>query len=272
MDAVVITLTRFPNRLAKMADQLRALGQPFIAFYGTDGLTLSETERHRVDTWQRRWISEYPLTDNEIGCFLSHLRALQLLLDSQADMLAVLEDDLVISSDLPSVLCAIESLDIDFDIIDLHRKFRRGEFFIPCADLLPDAQIGLIGYTHMGTLGYVVSRNGARRFLSRARRFVHAVDKAMHRYWANGLQIYGMSRPMVEEDKSIPSIIDATRTARCMFPDARALRWRLARTISKSIDGVRKRCYFPIYSLSARRRFTRLDSHGSSNSGQQGHK
>ena len=119
--------------------------------------------------------------------------------------------------------------------------------------LLPGYALGRVGYTHMRTLGYVVSRHGAEMFLARTRRFVHAVDKSLHRYWANGLEIYGLERPIIAADEVIPSSIDETRESREAFPDAHALHWQVARGLTRAADSIGKRLYFPLYVHRGRR-------------------
>jgi glycosyl transferase family 25 len=207
-----------------------------------------------ADPWRRRWITGYPLTDNEIACYISHLRAMRHLLADAADqMLTVLEDDVLISPDLPAVLQAIETCGKSFDFIDLHRNLKHNEIFAQCHGLLPGYALGRVGYTHMRTLGYVVSRHGAEAFLTRTRLFVHAIDKSLHRYWANGLDIYGLERPVIVPDEVIPSSIDETRERRTAFADARALHWQVARRLTRAADSIAKRLYFPLYVYGGRR-------------------
>jgi glycosyl transferase family 25 len=253
MRLLLINLERAPERLAAMTTRLDAVGQSFTVLRATDGRCLTQTDRARADGWKRRWITEYPLTDNEIGCYLSHLGAMQELLNSGEKMLAVLEDDLTVTPELPHVLRAIEASGIAFSMIDLHRNFKPGEVFVPCSELFGNCQIGRIGYTHMNNFGYVVSRQGAFRFIAAHRRFVHAVDKAMHRYWANGLELYGLSHPVVSNDPATASMIDETRATRPRFPDADALHWRLARMLSRGTDSIRKRLCCPFYAHRGRR-------------------
>ena len=63
----------------------------------------------------------------------------------------------------------------------------------------------------MGAVGYVVSREGARKFLARATRLAHAVDKKIHRTWAHGLDVYGLERRAVEHADNGHSYIEGRR-------------------------------------------------------------
>eukprot|EP01035_Chromulina_nebulosa_P038569 gene38569-52107_t len=110
-----------------------------------------------------------------------------------------------------------------------------------------DGKVLRANVNFLNTLGYVVSRRGAERFLARSTRFVHAVDKAMHRWWANGLELYGLSRPMVATDPQFVSMIAETRADRPEFPAARMPHWLAARALVRVSDSVRKRLLFPAY-------------------------
>jgi GR25 family glycosyltransferase involved in LPS biosynthesis len=150
------------------------------------------------------------------------------------------------------VLDAIENLATDFDFIDLHRTFKKGERFLPCLRLVPGCRLGRIGYTHMNATAYVMSQSGARSFLNHARRFAHAVDKEMHRYWANGLDIYGLEKPVAMQDDGGYSYIDETRgqdrsEERLRYPNADGLYWQLQRRWTKICDSLQKRRAFAAY-------------------------
>jgi glycosyl transferase family 25 len=252
MDVILINLARAPERLQRMQAQFMALQMIFQVLVATDGKTISDAERNLVDNERRKWITAFPLTDNEIGCWLSHRRAMEQLIASGKPMAVVIEDDASLSSDLPRVLTAIEERAAPFDIIDLHRNFRRNEIFVPCRPLLPALRLGRIGYTHMNATAYVVSREGAQKFLAFAPRFAHAFDKELHRYWANGLDIYGLEKPVAEQDDGGHSYIDETRSQdkpqqRLRYADADDLKWRMARKLTRLYDSIFKRWAFAAY-------------------------
>lgn len=236
-----------------MRARFAALGLDHEILDATDGGTLTDAQRARVDHAGRKKITRYPLTDNEIGCYFSHLRAMRRVAEGSEPMAAILEDDVTLSPRLPEALAAIEARALPFDAITLHRTLKKGEIFAPCAELAPGLSLGRVGYTHMNLQGYVLSREGARRFLERNAPITHAVDKELHRYWANGLDIYGLSEAMVTHEDEGVSMIDETRGPRAAYPDADRPRWRFARFITKLGDSVAKRWAFSRYVERGRR-------------------
>ena len=247
MKIILLSLIRATDRRQQMAQRFADLALPYEILDATDGAALSPEQRARVDHDGRKRITRYPLSDNEIGCFYSHHRAMQSIADGDAPMAAILEDDVTLSPDLPHALAVIEARALPFDAIDLHRTMKKNEIFAPCFRLAPNLDLGRIGYTHMNLQGYVLSRDGARRFLERTPRIAHAVDKELHRYWANGLDLYGLSRAMVTHADGGHSMIDETRGPRAAYPDADQWRWRLARFSTKLGDTIAKRLAFRSY-------------------------
>ena len=249
MEIYIINLARAPERLAQRQAEFDAFGLPFETLVATDGRALTPEDKARVDHKKRRKISPYPLTDNEIGCWLSHCRAMQRVIDRNLPMAAILEDDATLSADFPRVIRAIESHPAPFDVIDLHRNFKKSEIFSPARPLTNDIALGRIGYTHMNATGYVISNHGAKKFLAATPTFAHAVDKDLHSYWINGLDIYGLEKPVAVQNDGGHSYIDETRGQdrpqdRPRYPDSNSLYWRAQRRWTKIKDSLQKRQAF----------------------------
>jgi len=247
MRIIVINLARAADRRAAMQRRFAGIGLAFEVLDATDGRALTSEERGMADVERRRCRARRPLTDNEIACFLSHRRAMAKLMASNEPMAAVLEDDVALSPELPHVLDAIAAQAGRFDVIDLFRAGKRSEFFVPCRPLLPGLQLGRIGYAHMGTVGYVVSRAGAARFLGQTVRFADEVDRELHRHWVNGLDVYGLEHAVVAHADAGVSMIHETRGRAGDYPDADTWRLGLRRAAYRLSDSVWKRVTFPAY-------------------------
>ena len=105
-----------------------------------------------------------------------------------------------------------------------------------------------------------MSREGALKFLKYAPRFAHAVDKEMHRYWANGLNMYGLERPVAVQDDRGYSYIDETRgqnrpSERMCYPDADGIYWKIRRRWTQISDSIQKRLAFAAYRYKAKKLF-----------------
>ena len=236
-----------------MQMNLSALNMPFEIFEAADGCDLTRSERAFMDDAARRRVSRFPLSDSEIGCWHSHRRIMLKIAEQGPEIAAVLEDDAGLSQHFPRVLRAIEQSRASFDFIDLHRIFRGMEIFYPCCNLCEGFDLGRIRYLQMRLTGYVISRQGARKFLAGVPRFAHAVDKSMKRWWSNGLSYFVLSQPVVTHDDYGCSLIDGTRALRVPFAEADAIHWRATRLFTRLSDSVRMRIGFPGYLREGRR-------------------
>ncbi len=107
----VINLKRSPDRREYMERQLEACQLPFTILEATDGSAHTFTPEDSAS-----------LSQGELGCALSHRRALQTFLDSSALYALIMEDDIEMSDRFPttfstilSSLNAVESTYIQFD-------------------------------------------------------------------------------------------------------------------------------------------------------------
>jgi len=247
MRIIVINLARAVERRTTMQQRFAELGLTFEFLEATDGLALTAKEKAMADHDRRRRHIRRPLIDNEIACFISHRRAMAALVASGEPMAAVLEDDVTLSPELPSVLDAIAAQKGRFDVVDLFRAEKPSEFFVFCRPLLPGLALGRIGYAHMGAVGYVISREGATRFLQQTEQFTDEVDRELHRHWINGLDIYGLERPVIFHDDAGASMINEARGRAVDYPDVGRWSDRLHRSGYRLYESLIKRITLPAY-------------------------
>jgi glycosyl transferase family 25 len=244
---VVVSLARALERRALISAQLNTIGAPYCFLDATDGRELTRFERSFVDDRGRRAITKYPLTDGEIGCWHSHRRIMVDLAMNGPEMVAVVEDDVAILPDFLRVLAAVEQSRVAFDVLDIHRVFKPSQTFVRHSTLCDGFDIGWLRYTQMTTTGYVIRREGAIKFLQSVPRFAHAVDKALKRWWANGLNYFVLSKPIVSVPRHGHSHIDDDgRASRVAYDDADRLYWRAVRGITRASDSLSKRRQFEV--------------------------
>ena len=145
-----------------------------------------------------------PLVNGEKGCYASHLRAWQWLLDSQHSALVVLEDDVKLKPEFAAVVEAIAALPAAWDMVKLlgrpatgkREKLRGQRALIPGTDLVDYARIPSL------TAGYVISRAGAGKLLKSRLPFGRPIDVDLRHFWENGMQIQGVEPAAIELDET----------------------------------------------------------------------
>jgi glycosyl transferase family 25 len=151
-----------------------------------------------------------PLRPGELGCYSSHVALWRWLCDSEFAQMIVFEDDIVI--DWPFIA---EAMQRDFASlgIDYLRFFAKiPSTWRPVASPFIDKYRHLIQYTSpaLGTQGYLLTKNGARRLLAHAANVVWPIDVYMDRAdWHGVLNLAVYPFPLYERFQ--PSSIGESR-------------------------------------------------------------
>lgn len=104
LKVVLINLERSADRRATMQARLSAIPLGFEWLRGIDGKAKwTEIEQQLDQSAFDRNVGR-PALPGEVGCYLSHLQAWQALLSSDAEVLLVLEDDVVFHEDFMTAL------------------------------------------------------------------------------------------------------------------------------------------------------------------------
>lgn len=125
MHTYVINLARSDDRRAYIKSQLSGLGVSYEIVDAIDGRELDFTDPETGGLVDYSAVRSGALLPGEIGCALSHLRAYEKVLADGADSALILEDDVVLPPDLPSLaadaardLCGAEVILLSFDTSD----------------------------------------------------------------------------------------------------------------------------------------------------------
>lgn len=245
MRIVVINLERASDRRANLAREFAAVGLPYELKTAVDGRGLSPDQLAQVDRDGRRRLGLRPQDNGSIACWLSHREVMEDIVANGPEMAAVFEDDARLTPSLPAVLDALEDKPFSFDVVSLYRGHPR-RAFIPCVSLTEDCAAGRVRYSDTGTVGYVITRDAAGHFLRNTPRMVLAIDHALFRFWASGLNTFYVDPPVVHHGGADDSEIHGGRRAASAthrdsdsFP---VILWR--RAVAGGRRSVRKRLAF----------------------------
>lgn len=157
---------------------------------------ISVLTAHNIKYKKRR--SHYEIDKvGAVGCSLSHFACWRALLESSAPAMVVFEDDVAIPRDLRDRLTMVmRELPAEWDMVHFHRTaFAGGRYDCePTGEGKWQACESL-----MGTFGYMISREGARRLLEKAYPIELHVDAYMA-FMARLGYIQMLWHPMIELD------------------------------------------------------------------------
>ncbi|WP_114008185.1 glycosyltransferase family 25 protein [Cohaesibacter intestini] len=221
MRFLVINLDRDADRLRYMFEELHKRGfkpERISAFLGTsipdDLKPHFLTENGDIDS---------AMNKGEIGCYASHLYAMQQILAQEEDEpVCIMEDDLHFDSSFAHLPQIVTELPEDWEILRISNPAKA------YYDTVKTWQgIGaLVRYWRVpNTAGaYVMNKAGARKFLTYQILRKRPIDEDMRRPWEHGMESYGiLPSPITNNifDSSIDAIGgDRSLPARKRFADA----------------------------------------------------
>ncbi|MDR1496916.1 MAG: glycosyltransferase family 25 protein [Puniceicoccales bacterium] len=186
---LVINLDCSPERLARTAAQLNALNLAWERLPAVDGRSAGAS--FAADAYSpelNRHQFKRTLSLGEIGCFLSHRRAWQRILDAGWDGAIILEDDVILSkefSEIPAILAATAG---HWEAVKLWTKRQNYLLFnkIKPAD---NPRWHLADYFEIpsGTVAQAITATAAAKLLATTSAFGVPVDTALQRYWKTGV-------------------------------------------------------------------------------------
>jgi glycosyl transferase family 25 len=223
----IISLRSQEGRRRHMTAQMEAFQLPWSLFEArtSEKPPIPYAEDEAALDWRG------PLTPGEIGCFASHYACLSEFVQQQtARYRIVIEDDVQLDPGfwydrLPSLMDACS--------LDYLRLFAKYPFKHRLVAIFGRRYIVRYRSGPLGTQGYVISQEGARRFLKSVDRISRPIDWEIDRYWHHGLPPYTLGpHPLFEKEQT--STIKKIKTSDFPASPAQLLRRRIRLDISRS--------------------------------------
>ena len=203
MRAFVINLDRAPERWTHMAAALALAGIEACRVSALDGKTLRPTPA-QYSAGRYRWLHGRTGTREEVGCYLSHLKALDEFLATDEEHALICEDDLTFKTDLPGVISALLQIQARWNIVRLTGLSDGNSFRV--RRLSGDYHLAVSLGRMKGTGAYLVDRRAARAFCRHLLPMRLPYDHAFDREWFYGLTCAAVSPfPISQTDDLFPS-------------------------------------------------------------------
>lgn len=149
-----------------------------------------------------------PLTRSEVGCYLSHLRAIRNAYEQGLSHACIFEDDVVIEPGLGALLHALVALDADAHLVRLMElKIRKRKIVQPLGAgfTLTRPQRGALG-----AQGYVLNRTGMKKIIDASHPLYMPFDKLLDSFFLFDLHCFSVE-PHAIYERLHPSSIIKTR-------------------------------------------------------------
>ena len=183
----VINLERSQERLARIAQHLSEHGISFEVITAVDGAALSTEQLAQYDHVRNQHDYYKPLSKGEIGCVLSHKKALKTFLACNADVLLLLEDDACLNEHIHRVIERVIATP-SWDTI----KFYSGKKAKKTLKKVNITATHSICYPHKvpnSMLAQLVTRQGAKKMLTMYENFYMPADVSLQPWWQSNLNV-----------------------------------------------------------------------------------
>jgi glycosyl transferase family 25 len=202
--AYVINLARARDRWDSVVTRLAAAGIAYERIDAVDGRALElpipefDEPRHRLMT------GRLPIPA-EIGCYLSHLKAVDAFLATDDTHALILEDDAAFDATLASVIDAALVWSAAWDVLRLSTVGR--DRVVPVIPLGDGAALGVNFTRTKGAAAYMLSRRAARSFARFLRPMRLAYDIAFDLEYLHGLTALAVTPYPVDQSGPAPTQI-----------------------------------------------------------------
>jgi glycosyl transferase family 25 len=191
----VINLDRSPERLAAVEASAARHAIAFTRIAAVDGRTLTIAGHPGVDVARFETVNGRSLVAGEVGCYLSHVKALEAFLADGREIGLICEDDVDFTSETPAFMGRLAGAS-DWDVVKLFNFRYRG--FVPHHRLSDEWTLGRCLHGPSGSsASYAVTRNGARRLIDNLLPMIVPYDVALERGWKGDHRFYTTSRPVI---------------------------------------------------------------------------
>jgi glycosyl transferase family 25 len=189
LEVVLINLDRSVERRQLMEQRLREIGLAYRRLSAVDGQARWAEISPQLDTKAFQRNVGRDVLRGEVGCYFSHLQAWQQLLESSADTLLVLEDDVVFGQDFMVALELALAHRGDWDVLKLN-KIRAKQ---------PVRQRRLGGYSlnaYIGTAtgmgAYLIQRHTVQQLLPVMLPIRRPIDHELDRVHVLDYRLFGL--------------------------------------------------------------------------------
>ena len=180
IQAFIINLDKATERMRHMRSEIEPTAIPYTRIEAVYGPALAEPikgfneKRFNVLTGKVKNL-------REVGCYLSHIRALEAFLESDAEYGLILEDDVKLPSNLPQLLDKSIYHSQHWDLLRLSSS--REGVFLRITELTQDHQLVYNTKVLKNTGAYLVNRTAAKNCIQKMLPMCLPYDVALDREW-----------------------------------------------------------------------------------------
>lgn len=215
---LLINLDRSPDRLATMSERLDRLGLNWQRVIAVEGSKIELNKTQDVSCSQYEKLHGKRLNPSEVGCYMSHVKAIRTFLDQpQALYALILEDDVAFASDFNGVLDDLLKLHDHWDMVKLS-GFHSGTPVGGISICHGSRQLAVMLSRHTGAACYLINRDAAQKYLKYLLPMYLPYDHMFDKGWEAAIKVRLVTPQPTQLDWEQPSTIGAVGSLKMKLP------------------------------------------------------
>lgn len=203
----LINLDESIDRLAFCQKQFAKYGIDFERVEAVSGRDLSSEQIDQFyDRKRNRTSYKKELSIGELGCYLSHRKCWEKIVEEQLDYAVILEDDIIISSVFKDFSMLFEKL-YNWDFVRLAFSTRNVPV-VQSHSLIDKYNLVYYKKVPINTLAQAVSYEGAKKLLNVTAKVYRPIDADLKHYWEKVVSIPAIYPPLISERANFESQIN----------------------------------------------------------------
>ena len=204
----VINLDRSPERLEAITRQLDRFGLGFHRIQAVDGKLANPTQRALLD--EMAYQSKHGKTSlpGELGCYLSHVRALDTFLASDSPFAIILEDDAILKDDFARGIDELLKHANRWDLVKLSGVHSGTP--VSVLKLTQNHVLAVMFSKCTGASAYIVNRRTAVAFSQGLLPMTLPYDHEFDKGWKYGIKVRSVSPFLVTHNETATTTIAQT--------------------------------------------------------------
>ena len=185
----VINLDKSTDRMVKISKRLSELGIAFeriSAVYGAD-LSQEEIDKYYCPELNKKNYRR-PLGLGEIGCYLSHIKVWEIIVERKIPCALILEDDIQFDNDFKPVVHHLSRYSKGFDVVKLYVKKLKPKI-IASTPITEKQHLCALKKIPISTRAQLVSLCGSKKLIKNFSKFGRPIDVDMQYWWKADLKI-----------------------------------------------------------------------------------
>lgn len=207
----LLNLDASQDRLAFMDQQFADLSLKYQRISAVDGRTLAQAEIDKIYHAKLNAKQFYqPLNKGEIGCYLSHRKCWQKIVDEQLAWAVILEDDCVLNPNLAKIIhmMSVDEPLKNWDYLKL--TYLKPGCKLTASAALPHLDnFTLVDFykVPITTKAQIVSFQGAKKLLAATKQIGRPIDVDIQNYWQLNIRVLGLLPAAIDAQENFSSEI-----------------------------------------------------------------